>query len=126
MISVNITPTGTLTPLDETTGEAGDPVGVRLGKPSALAVDGAHDIAVVSYPTPAGEPYFGAGMWVPDNNATGRLAVVDLKTGTVIRALSGFVVGDHGGAENALQLDPRTRTGWTYDPNDQQIQQFSY
>ncbi|GGJ60364.1 hypothetical protein [Streptomyces brasiliensis] len=126
VISVNVVPTGVLTPVDETTGAAGDVVSVRLGKPSALAVDGVHGIAVVSYPTPEGQPYFGAGMWVPDNNATGQLAVVDLGSGAVIRTLTGFVVGGHGGAENAVQLDPRTRTGWTYGPNDQQIQQFSY
>jgi hypothetical protein len=50
---------------------------------------------------------------------------VDLTTGTVVRTLTGLAIG-HGGAENALQLDPSTRTGWTYGPGDQQIQQFSY
>ncbi|RPE38557.1 subtilase family protein [Streptomyces sp. Ag109_O5-1] len=124
--SINIVPTGALGPLDEKTGEAGDFITLRLGKPSALAVDGTHRIAVVSYTTPAGTAYFGSGMWVPDNNATGQLAVVDLTTGTVVRTLTGFAIGSHGGAENALQLDPRTRTGWTYGPGDQQIQQFSY
>ncbi|MFJ9712726.1 hypothetical protein [Streptomyces sp. NPDC101234] len=124
--SINIVPTGALGSLVETTGEAGNVVTLRLGRPSALAVDGTHRIAVVSYPTPAGQAYFGSGMWVPDNNATGQLAVVDLTTGTVIRTLTGFAIGNHGGAENAVQLDPSTRTGWTYGPGDQQIQQFSY
>ncbi|MFD8721439.1 S8 family serine peptidase [Streptomyces sp. NPDC059629] len=126
MVSVNIVPTSVLGRLDETTGEAGDHVDVRLGKASALAVDSAHRVAVVSFPTPTGTPYFGAGMWIPDNNATGVLAVVDLTTGKVTRTLTGFVIAGHGAAENALQLDPRTRTGWTYGPDDQQIQQFSY
>ncbi|WP_225847480.1 S8 family serine peptidase [Streptomyces sp. HPF1205] len=125
-ISVNIVPTGVLGVLDEPTGTATGSVTVRLGKPSGLAVDGPHHIAVVSYPTPVGTPYFGAGMYVPDNNATGRLVVVDLTTGTVIRTLPGFSVGTHGGAENAIQLDPATRTGWTFGPDDAQIQQFSY
>jgi hypothetical protein len=123
--SINIVPTGALGMLDEKTGEAGNAITLRLGKPSALAVDGTHKIAVVSYTTPEGTAYFGSGMWVPDNNATGQLAVVDLTTGTVVRTLTGLAIG-HGGAENALQLDPSTRTGWTYGPGDQQIQQFSY
>jgi len=124
--SVNIVPTSVLGPIDETSGESADVMSVRLGKASALAVDGTHRIAVVSYATPEGKAYFGAGMWVPDNNATSQLVVMDLTTGTVIRTLTGFAIGTHGGAENALQLDPGTRTGWTYGPNDQQIQQFSY
>lgn len=124
--SVNIIPTSVLGPLDETTGAAGDTLAVRLGKASALAVDGPHRIAVVSFTTPAGTPYFGAGMWVPDNNATGQLQVVDLSTGKVLRTLTGFTPGGHGGAQDAVQLDPRTRTGWTYGAGDRQIQQFSY
>jgi hypothetical protein len=36
------------------------------------------------------------------------------------------VTGDHGGAQNAVQLDPATRTGWTFAPDDTQIQQFNY
>ncbi|MFF4693167.1 S8 family serine peptidase [Streptomyces sp. NPDC001307] len=123
--SVNVVPTSVLGPLDETTGRAGDTVDVRLGKASALAVDGVHRVAVVSFPTPQGTAYFGSGMWVPDNNATGQLAVVDLATGTIVRTLTGFVVA-HGGADNALQLDPGTRTGWTYGPDGRQIQQFGY
>ncbi|MEY9962531.1 hypothetical protein ABIA33_000557 [Streptacidiphilus sp. MAP12-16] len=125
-ISVNIVPTGVIASLDETTGAAGAGITVRLGKPVGLAVDGAHKIAVVSYATPKGTAYFGAGMWVPDNNSTGQLVIVDLTTGTVLRTLTGFTIGGHGGSENAIQLDPSTRTGWTYGPNDAQIQQFSY
>ncbi|MBM9505772.1 S8 family serine peptidase [Actinacidiphila acididurans] len=125
-ISVNIVPTGSLGSVNETTGAAGTTSSVRLGKPAGLAVDGVHKIAVVSYASPVGTAYFGAGMFVPDNNATGQLAVVDLTTGTVIRTLTGFVIGGHGGAQNAIQLDPATRTGWTYGPYDTQIQQFSY
>jgi hypothetical protein len=121
-ISVNITPTAVLGALDETTGTAGNPSSVRLGIPSALAVDGRHKVAVVSYPTPAGQPYFG-GMFVPDNNATGQLLVVDLTTGKVLRTISG--IGTKSGPVT-LQLDPATRTGWTYGPYNAQIQQFSY
>jgi hypothetical protein len=124
--SVNIVPTGVLGSIDETTGATGAGIAVRLGKPAGLAVDGTHRIAVVSYATPAGTAYFGAGMWIPDNNSTGRLVIVDLTTGAVLRTLAGFTIGSHGGADNAIQLDPSTRTGWTYGPDDAQIQQFSY
>ncbi|MCL2552187.1 MAG: S8 family serine peptidase [Actinomycetia bacterium] len=126
-ISVNIVPSGVISGIDEATGTAaGNATTLRVGKPAGLAVDGVHKIAVVSYAAPAGTAYFGAGLWVPDNNATGQLAVVDLTTGTVLKNLPGFVIGGHGGAENAVQLDPATRTGWTFGPNDAQIQQFSY
>ncbi|MEW1861914.1 hypothetical protein AB0399_16325 [Streptomyces sp. NPDC088194] len=126
-ISVNIVPTGVISGTDETTGAtAGDSVTVRLGKPAALAVDGTHKIAVVSYSSPAGTAYFGAGMWVPDNNASGRLVVVDLTTGKVLRTLTGFTLGGHASPADAIQLDPSTRTGWTFGAYDQQIQQFSY
>ena len=122
--SVNIVPTSVLGSIDEATGAAGTTTAVRLGKPVALAVDGTHRIAVVSYTTPVGTAYFGAGMWIPDNNSTGQLVIVDLTTGTVLRTLTGFSVGNQ--ADNALQLDPTTRTGWTYGPDDAQIQQFTY
>jgi hypothetical protein len=126
-VSVNIVPTGVLSGVDEATGAAAsDTVTVRLGKPAALAVDGVHKIAVVSYSSPAGTAYFGAGMYVPDNNASGRLLVVDLTTGTVLRTLAGFTLGGHGAPADAIQLDPSTRTGWTFGAYDQQVQQFSY
>jgi hypothetical protein len=126
-ISVNIVPSGVLLPIHEATGAAaGDATALRVGKPSALAVDGVHKIAVVSYPYPEGTPYFGSGLWVPDNNAGGRMSIVDLTTGKVIGTLPGFIIGGHGDAENAIQLDPATRTGWTFGPDDAQIQQFSY
>ncbi|SEO87430.1 Subtilase family protein, partial [Actinacidiphila rubida] len=127
VISVNIVPSGVISPIDEAAGTAaGGATALRVGKPAGLAVDGVHKIAVVSYAAPGGTPYFGAGLWIPDNNATGQLSVVDLTTGTVLKTLAGFAIGGHGGAEDAVQLDPATRTGWTYGPNDAQIQQFSY
>jgi hypothetical protein len=125
-ISVNLVPTTTLSALDDTTGApVGDPFAVRLAKPQALAVDGPHKVALLSYATPEGTVYFGSGMYVPDNNSTGRLVVVDLATGTVLRSLPG-VGATAGGPAPALQLDPTTRTGWTFGPYGEQIQQFSY
>ena len=67
-----------------------------------------------------------------DNNATGQILVVDLTTGTVLRTLTGFAVDGHGGPPghggemNSIQLDPATRTAYTYAAYDAQIQRFTY
>jgi hypothetical protein len=131
--STKIVPNGVLTPLDEATGEQGDTIPVRQGAPVALAVDGVHHLALVSYDSPAGTAYFGSqhGL-VLDNNATGQILVVDLTTGTVVRTLTGFAVDGHGGPlvhggeMNSIQLDPATRTAYTYAAYDAQIQRFTY
>ncbi|SEG82223.1 hypothetical protein SAMN05216223_113112 [Actinacidiphila yanglinensis] len=132
-ISTKIEPGSVLTGLNETTGTQGDAISVRQGVPVALAVDGTHHVAVVSYSAPAGTAYFGSQQGlVLDNNATGQLLLVDLASGTVLRTLDGFAPDSHGGPlihggeMNSIQLDPATRTGWTYGPYDGQIQQFSY
>ncbi|MFB7214546.1 hypothetical protein [Streptomyces sp. NPDC056255] len=107
-VIVNITPSGVLSSLDEATGETiGDGTTLRIGKPSSLAVDGAHRIAVLSFMSPAGTPYFGARMYVPDNNATGQLSVGDQTTGTVPKTLAGFAIGSHGGADTPSSSIPR-------------------
>ncbi|MYS18986.1 hypothetical protein GA0115240_10265 [Streptomyces sp. DvalAA-14] len=132
-ISTKIVPGSVLTGLDESTGVQGDPTALRQEVPVALAVDGVHKVAVVSYSGPAGTAYFGSQQGlVLDNNATGQLVLVDLTSGTVLRTVNGFSMGSHGGPlvhggeMNSLQLDPATRTGWTYAAYDGQIQQFSY
>jgi hypothetical protein len=69
-----------------------------------------------------------------DNNATSELAVVDLTTGKEVSTVKGFNFGwgflNFSGydtpAEQQIELDPATRTGWTYAWNGQQLQQFSY
>jgi hypothetical protein len=120
-------PNASLGALDEKTGTGTGPFTVRKGLPTSLAVDGTNKVAVVSFLTPVGPGYFGSmSMAVVDNNATSQLAVVDLKTGQIIRTLSGFSVKNIGSADNAIQLDPATRTGWTIGPDHTQIQQFSY
>jgi hypothetical protein len=99
----------------------------------ALAVDGVHQLALVAfnYP-PLTEVFQGTGIFT-NNDATSRLAVVDLKTGatvgtvTGVETRSGYFGGDLDAAiERSIQLDPATRTGWIYSPDGTQIQQFSY
>jgi hypothetical protein len=132
-ISTKIVPNSVLTGLDTRTGTQGDAVSLRQGAPAALAVDGVHKVAVLLYPGPVGTAYFGSQQpLVADNNATGQLLVVDLASGQVVRTLPGFAVDSHGGPlvhgglMNSLQLDPATRTGFTYAAYDGQVQQFSY
>ncbi|MFJ2646209.1 hypothetical protein ACIO1C_05705 [Streptomyces sp. NPDC087420] len=132
-LSTKIVPTAVLGSLDVSTGEQGDAVTVRRGFPVALGLDGDNGVAVVSFAAPEGTSYFGSqqGLLL-DNNATGQLVITDLKSGAATETLSGFSVTDHGGSlvhgglMNSIQLDPATRTGWTYGPYDDQIQQFSY
>jgi len=113
--------------LDEKTGTANGSFTVRKGLPAGFAVDGTNKVAVVAFQTPVGPSYFGSmSMAVVDNNATSQLAVVDLKTGQLVRTLSGISVQSLGSADNGIQLDPATRTGWMIGPDNTQIQQFSY
>ncbi|MGW0080341.1 S8 family serine peptidase [Streptomyces sp. NPDC003393] len=132
-ISTKIVPTAVLTGLDTATGNQDASITVRQGAPASMAIDGKNKIAVVSYPTPPGQAYFGSQQpLVLDSNATGQLLIIDLASGTVLRTLSGFTVAAHGGSlihggqMNSVQLDPSTRTGWTYGAFDAQVQQFSY
>ncbi|MEV5572333.1 S8 family serine peptidase [Spirillospora sp. NPDC052269] len=126
-ISVNLVPTATLGPVDLATGTPGTSMPVRLGKPLGLAVDDVHDLAVIAFPTPVGRAFYGSSaMVIPDNDPTGQLAVVDLRTGKTVRTLNGFLNGRHGPPDDVVQLDPATRTGWTFGPYDTQIQQFTY
>jgi hypothetical protein len=98
-----------------------------------MAVDGKNQLAVVEFPAPEGTAYFGSQQGlVLDNNATAQMVVIDLKTGTLVRTMNGFTAGGHGGSlvhgglMNSVQLDPATRTGFTYGAGDGQIQQFAY
>ena len=58
--------------------------------------------------------------------------MVDTTTGKVLKTLSAFdFTHGFGGplaftAEPDIQLDPKTRTGFTYGPGYSQIEEFSY
>jgi hypothetical protein len=132
-ISTKIAPTATLTPYDEGTQTTGSGFALRKGTPASLAVDGVHHIALVSFAAPEGTVYFGSQQGVvSDNNATSQIEVVDLTTGQPVRTLNAFIVTGRGGIllhgiqDPSIQLDPATRTAWTYGPDGTQIQQFSY
>ena len=120
--------------------EAGSPltegtvIAVRKQPALTLAVDSVHHLALVAFQTPLGKPRFGSinGV-ISDNNATSQIAVVDLTTGATVSVLNGFGFGTgyflgeyNGGTERSIQLDPATRTAWTYSWDGSQVQRFSY
>jgi hypothetical protein len=132
--SVNIVGTTTLTPLAGATLEEGAVVTVRQQQARHLTIDSAHHLALVAFATPPVLSQFGkVGGVITDSNATSQFAVVDPATGTTgstVRGLN-FTTGFFGGEFNSVtnrsvQLDPATRTGWTYSGDGRQIQQFHY
>jgi hypothetical protein len=131
--SLKIVPTSVLIPVDETTGVTGDALTIRRQQPIGMAVDPTQGEALIMYPMAAGTAFFGSQQgFVPDDNATGQLAVVNLKTGEtteIVGGVQGSARGGelmHGGISHLIQLDPATRTGWVIGNGGQQIQQFAY
>jgi hypothetical protein len=87
----------------------------------------------VPFSTPTPKAVFGAvGGLLTDSNSTGQIQVMDTTTGTPTETVIGFnFQSGFGGSfntstERSVQLDPATRTGWTYAPEAGQIEQFSY
>ncbi|QDN82214.1 peptidase S8 [Streptomyces sp. S1A1-7] len=115
---------------------SGDPVNLGTNQAAeALAIDGVHQLGLFAFRYPDLKPTGGFQQYgFGDNNATGRIAVVDLKTGETVGTVTGveyLPAGAFNGRlpshhERAIQLDPATRTGWTYAADGSQIQQFSY
>ncbi len=71
--------------------------------------------------------------YLVDNNAMSAVGVFNLSSGNPIRVLPSFnflaqLFGNNGlvGNERGIQIDPSTRTGWTYGPGGVQVQQFHY
>ena len=130
--SVNLPSNITLQSVDEQTLVGGQGFTLRKEPPMTLAIDGVNHLAVVAYATPYGVAQFGGPMQMTDSNSMGQLDLVDLNTGTVLRTLSefNFALGLTGSlnvaSERGIQLDPSTRTGWTFGPGGTQIQTFQY
>jgi hypothetical protein len=126
--SVNLVGSLTLQPLDAATMTvSGDPVALRQQFPLGLTVDPAHGVALVPFPTPAPQAVFGFPNGVlTDSNATAQIQESD---GAVLKGFA-FTDGLSGGYDNetnrGLQLDPATRTGWTFGPGARQIRRFTY
>jgi hypothetical protein len=131
--SVNILGTTSLAPISASTLLPGTGFAVRQQVGLTLAVDGANHTALVPFSTPTPKAVFGAvGGLLTDSNSTGQMQVMDTTTGTPTETVIGFnFQSGFGGSfntstERSVQLDPATRTGWTYAPEAGQIEQFSY
>jgi hypothetical protein len=131
--SVNILGTTSLVPIAATDLTVGTTLPVRVQVGRGVTVDGTHQLALVTFTTPTPKAVFGVpGGLLTDSNSTSQFAVVDLATGATVKVLTGLnFVNGFGGqydpdTERSVQLDPATRTGWTFGPDAAQIQQFSY
>ena len=128
-------PDGTLLPVDEASAQAGQPIDVTA-TPSLLApvIDPVHHVALVG--SIVGDDLcFTFRCNGFNNNPMSSIAVVDLNTGKVLKKISTFhlwsmvlpsIHDDGFSTRHGIQIDPATRTGWTYGPQGRQLQQFSY
>ena len=111
--------------IDETDGTAGDDAQLGAESPIYPAVDPVHHLLVVGF--------LGGQDWAVNNNAMSAIGVYDLQTGQRVSLtenanLFGGTLGSvlFSVADRGIQLDPQTRTGYTYGPGATQIQQFHY
>jgi hypothetical protein len=101
---------------------------LRTGAPVELAADPVHHLALVLYGLPPVLPKLRA---VPaDSNAMSVIDVVDTSSGDIVKTIEDFsassVYGYPFPANDGIQLDPATPTGYMFAPGDDQVQQFSY
>jgi len=128
LINSSFIPQGSFESVSETDGSVGRSIG--LGAEGALfpAVDPVHGLLVVGFLAPSN--------YQTDNNATSGVGVYNLRTGRQVAYHPGFnFFTTFSGIANAngtilgsrgIQLDPSTRTGWTFSPDGNQIEQFRY
>lgn len=121
-----ILPSAGWAPLDESTMSLG--AVQQLGANSAMypVVDPVHHVALVAFNA--------TSDYTVNNNAMSAVGVYDLNTGKMISLMPDFNFVTAGLAnpnyfsldERGIQIDPATRTAWTYGPGDIQIERFSY
>jgi hypothetical protein len=126
--SANIAGSSSLVVMPEANPSGDSVYPLRTGAPVELAADPVHHLALVLYSLPPVLPKFGA---VPtDSNAISVIDVVDTTTGDIVKTIEDFsassVYGYPFPANDGIQLDPATRTGYMFAPGDDQVQQFSY
>ncbi|WP_427891702.1 S8 family serine peptidase [Kribbella sp. GL6] len=131
-VSINFAGDATIQQTDLATSTAKPATAIRKQFPLAMAVDGPNNLAIVAFGSPVGRQHYGGNIQ-EDNNATSQLVVVDLTSGAAINTIGGFdftnlhLLGTMSSlAGEGIQLDPTTRTGWTYAPDGGQIQTFHY
>jgi len=118
-------PVARLQEVDEQTLQAADSTFLGARSPLFPAVDGENQILAVAFI--AGDDY------ELNSNATSAVGVYDQRSGKRLSYSTAFNFAQValGGLLDPLtlrgiQLDPKTRTGWTIGPGSQQLQRFSY
>ncbi|HEX3786382.1 MAG TPA: S8 family serine peptidase [Pseudonocardiaceae bacterium] len=132
--SVNIVGTTNLLPVDGDTLAGGTAIAVRQEAPVGLAIDPVHNLGLVAFNAPQGIAQFGnVNGRITNNNATGEIAVIDLTTGKTVSTVTGlgFATGLNSIEydiynQHRIELDPATRTGWTFSGDNVQVQEFKY
>ena len=126
--SVNIAGTSSLVVMPESDPSDDSVYPLRTGAPLQLAADPLHHLALVLYSAPPVPPTFEAAP--ADSNFMSEIDVVDTSTGDIVKTIEDFsassVYGYPFPADDGIQLDPATRTGYMFAPGDDQVQQFSY
>jgi Subtilase family len=122
----NLLPRGHWQTIDETSLAAGPQQPLGANSPLFPVIDPVHNLAVVGF--------LATSDYLVNNNAMSAVGVYDLSTGKLVSLSAdfNFIASGLNGAgwfpwnERGIQIDPATRTGWTYGPGDQQVQRFRY
>jgi hypothetical protein len=132
-VSINLAGTSSLNVAPESDPSNVTSYPLRMGAASELGIDPVSHLALTMYYQPAGPSEFAApgGIARTDSNATSVINVVNTTTGAVEKVLGGFsetaLYGYPFTVNNpGIQVDPVTRTGYTFAHGDDQIQEFHY
>ena len=118
-------PAARLQVVDDEGLQVADPVDLDGFSPFFPAIDPAHGVLVLAH--------LSTGDARTNNNAMSGVGVYDSKSGKRLALLKSFnfvapafsgVLNPAG--ERGIQLDPATRTAWTFGPGGVQVQQFRY
>ena len=122
----NLLPVADVQAIDETSLSPGDLQPLHARSPMFPVVDPVNHLLLVAFV--AGDDFYA------NNNAMSAVGAFDTRTGARVfyspffnfanAAFAGGVPYLQG--ERGIQLDPATRTAWTYGPGNEQIQQFKY
>ncbi len=128
LYSYPMLPQGGVQEVNENNGNTGNVKVLGANSPLFPVVDSVHGLLVVGF--------LAGNNYRTDNNAMSGVGVYDLHSGHRVAYMSGFNLfpAVYGFPDNigstltwqGIQLDPTTRTGWTYGPNGDQVQQFHY
>ncbi|HXH27536.1 MAG TPA: hypothetical protein VNL37_00720, partial [Candidatus Polarisedimenticolia bacterium] len=118
-------PEAQLQTVDQVTLSASNPSGLGARSPLFPVFDPANGLLLVGFAA--------TDSYTEDNNAMSAVGVYDARSGRQLALLPQFnfiteIFGNNSlvGNERGIQIDPVTRTAWTYGPYAAQIQRFRY